>query len=270
MMPSANPENAYHGFMTSTAPPLPGGVGVTRLRVYDWPGPDGLRGGSPHVHLACTEAYLVTAGRGSVQTLGPEGFAETPLEPGVLTWFTPGLVHRLVNHGELEIVIVMQIATLPEAGDCILSFPEEILSDRDAYHAAAAHDPRRSVAAPDETAARSRRDLAVEGFNQLRERIERDGPEALERFHAAAARIAMPLADAWRAAHTDGPAAAATRAGELITALEQQRVPDVSAPTQHVIHPAAHEVLGVCGRLRTYPHPEGVPVTGAETARAVR
>jgi hypothetical protein len=32
--------------------PLPGGVGLTRLRVYESGGPEGLRGGSPHMHLA--------------------------------------------------------------------------------------------------------------------------------------------------------------------------------------------------------------------------
>ena len=31
----------------------------------------------------------------------------------------------------------MQIATLPEAGDCILTFPEDVLRDRETYLAAA-------------------------------------------------------------------------------------------------------------------------------------
>jgi hypothetical protein len=32
-------------------PDLPGAVGLTALRVYDWDAADGLCGGSPHVHL---------------------------------------------------------------------------------------------------------------------------------------------------------------------------------------------------------------------------
>src|ERR671917_811629 len=164
---------------TRSAPPLPGGVGVSRLRVYDWEGPDGLPGGSPHVHLACTEAYLVLDGSGAVQTLGREGFHEQPLERGSLVWFTPGLVHRLVNHGGLEILVLMQIATLPEVGDCILSFPEPVLADAAAYRRAAAHDPGRSVAAADDETARRRKDLAVEGFLELRERMDREGEPAL-------------------------------------------------------------------------------------------
>ena len=90
---------------TRSAPPLPGGVGLSRLRVYDWEGPDGLRGGSPHVHLVCSEAYLVLGGEGAVQTIGPAGFAETPVERGSLLWFTPGLVHRLINRGDLAIIL---------------------------------------------------------------------------------------------------------------------------------------------------------------------
>ncbi|GAB3933930.1 hypothetical protein GCM10027614_05990 [Micromonospora vulcania] len=58
--------------------PLPGGVGVSRLRVYDTVALDGLVGGTPHVHLCCTEGYVVTDGEGAVQTLTATGFRETP------------------------------------------------------------------------------------------------------------------------------------------------------------------------------------------------
>src|SRR2546429_3222296 len=90
-------------------PPLPGAVGVTHLKVYDTRAPDGLVGGSPHLHFACTEAYLVLAGHGAVQTLGAGGFKELPLDAGGLVWFTPGLIHRLINlDSQLEILVVMQ------------------------------------------------------------------------------------------------------------------------------------------------------------------
>jgi len=74
--------------MTETermAEPLPGGIGITHLRVYDSVAPDGLAGGSPHMHFACSEAYLVIKGRGSVQTLTNEGLRETPLRSGSLS-----------------------------------------------------------------------------------------------------------------------------------------------------------------------------------------
>ena len=241
------------------APPLRGGVGVSRLRVYDWEGPDGLPGGSPHVHLACAEAYLVLDGSGAVQTLGTGGFHEQPLERGSLVWFTPGLVHRLINHGGLEILVLMQIATLPEVGDCVLSFPEPVLADPAAYRTAAAHDPGRSVAAADDDTARRRKDLAVEGFLELRERVDREGEPALRRFYELVAGVAGPLAPAWRDAWEAGPSAAADRAGELIAALAAGSVPPVE-PALHALAPPAGEVLGLCGRLDTYPAAEGVPV----------
>ena len=244
-----------------SAPSLPGGVGISRLRVYDWEGPDGLRGGSPHVHLVCSEAYLVLDGAGAVQTLGPGGFNETPVERGSLLWFTPGLVHRLVNHGDLEIIVLMQIATLPEAGDCILSFPEDVLRDRQAYLDAAGHDPGRSVGAVNDDAARRRRDLAVVGFNELRERMEAEGEQALHRFYELAAGIAAPLVPAWRDALESGPIAAGGRAGELIAALEDGGVPPLAA-SMFGIGPPAGEVLGLCGRLNVYPAVDGVRVSG--------
>jgi mannose-6-phosphate isomerase-like protein (cupin superfamily) len=244
---------------TRSAPPLPGGVGLSRLRVYDWEGPDGLRGGSPHVHLVCSEAYLVLDGEGAVQTLGPAGFNETPVERGSLLWFTPGLVHRLVNRGDLEIVVLMQIATLPEAGDCILSFPEDVLRDRRAYLEAAAHDPGRSVGAADDDTARRRRDLAVVGFNELRERMAAEGAGALRRFYELAAGVAAPLAPAWRSAWEEGPAAASERAEELIAGLEDDGVPPLAA-SLFGLRPPTGEVLGLCGRLHTYPSVDGTPI----------
>ena len=48
---------------------LAGGVAVSRLRVYDALAPDGWAGGSPHMHLACAEAYVVLGGVGSVELL---------------------------------------------------------------------------------------------------------------------------------------------------------------------------------------------------------
>lgn len=120
---------AYDGF--------PGAVGVSRLRVYDWPAVDGRAGGgTPHLHLTCSEGYVVTAGRGAVQTLTTSGYRETPLEPGVVAWFTPGTIHRLINEGGLEIVVVMQNSGLPEAGDAVLTLPQDLLADPETYAAA--------------------------------------------------------------------------------------------------------------------------------------
>ena len=101
------------GGVPSAAAAFPGATGVTVLDVYDWPAPDGLPGGSAHVHLASTEGYVVLSGAGRLQTLGERGYAETPLRPGECLWFTPGTIHRLVNDGELRLLVVMQNAGCP-------------------------------------------------------------------------------------------------------------------------------------------------------------
>ncbi|SDR72947.1 cupin domain-containing protein [Actinopolymorpha singaporensis] len=145
---------------------FPGGTAISRIRIYDWPTPDGLRGGSPHVHLLCTDGYIVLGGSGRLQTLGPDGYVEVPLRRGEIVWFTPGVIHRAVNDGDLDILVVMQNAGLPEAGDAVMTLPSELLADAERYAEAtrlgwpAALDPR------DEPAARARRDLAVEGSSR--------------------------------------------------------------------------------------------------------
>lgn len=122
---------------------LPGAVAVSHLRVYDWPTEDGLRGGTPHLHLTCSEGYVVVGGAGSVQTLTASGFRQTALAAGSLVWFTPGTIHRLVNDDALRIVVLMQNSGLPEAGDAVLTLPPRYLTDTDTYRAAAALPPTR-------------------------------------------------------------------------------------------------------------------------------
>src|SRR5690242_18882985 len=186
-MPAAAPG------VPSAAAAFPGATGVTVLDVYDWPAPDGLPGGSAHVHLASTEGYVVLSGAGRLQTLGERGYAETHLRPGECLWFTPGTIHRLVNDGGLRLLIVMQNAGLPEHGDAVLTFPPEVLADPAAYASAASLTSGTSGASssPDTeealaAAARRRASLAVEGYLALRERVAADGPAAIGDFYAAA------------------------------------------------------------------------------------
>jgi mannose-6-phosphate isomerase-like protein (cupin superfamily) len=131
------------------APFFPGGTAVSGLQVYDWPADDGLSGGSPHVHLACTEAYVVVGGEGTLQTLTVQGPSQIPLRPGTVAWFGPGTIHRAVNgDGALRVVVLMQNGGLPEAGDAVLTFPPEVLANPAAYNAAASLlDPHASHAA---------------------------------------------------------------------------------------------------------------------------
>ena len=116
---------------------FPGGVAVSDLAVYDWEAADGRCGGSPHLHTASSEGYVVVGGAGAVHTLSADGVAEYPLSAGDVVWFSPGTVHRLVNDGGLRLIVVMQNSGLPEAGDAVLTFPARVLDDREAYAAAA-------------------------------------------------------------------------------------------------------------------------------------
>ncbi|MER5204115.1 cupin domain-containing protein [Streptomyces sp. NPDC002825] len=222
--------------------PLPGGVGISGLTVYDWEAADGLCGGTPHMHLVCSEAYVVISGTGSVQTLTTTGFADTPLHPGDVVWFTPGTIHRLVNSGGLRLVVLMQNSGLPEAGDAVFTFPPRVLADPDAYQAAAAltGDPA--------TAARRRRDLALDGFLALRE-------GGLREFHAAAHRLKSGLLDSWWIRWHDGALAAAETTGRQLDALKAGDLSHLDHGAVSRLERPEHQLFGMCGRLHTYPLP---------------
>ncbi len=223
---------------------FPGGTGVTHLDVYDWSSPDGRCGGSAHVHLACTEAYVAVAGTGSLQTLGAEGFRETPLEPLTTVWFGPGVVHRAVNTGGLQVVVVMQNSGLPEAGDAVFTFPPEVLADADAY--------ARAATASDEASARRRKDLAIEGFLALRTEVESGDTDALGRFYAAAARLTAGQQQRWRETWERGARAAADRTGEQLAALADGDVGHLWEGRTHSASAPGDRRFGMCGRLATY------------------
>jgi mannose-6-phosphate isomerase-like protein (cupin superfamily) len=227
--------------------PLPGAVGVSKLSVYDTATPDGLHGGTPHLHLCCTEAYVVTAGTGVVQTLsGQDGFAEHDLQPGAVLWFTPGTIHRLVNHGGLEITVLMSNSGLPEAGDAVLTLPLDVVRDPDRY-AEAVTLPDGGAPGADIGAAYRRRDLAVQGFHELR----KNG--TLDDFHTAAMKLKQPLLEDWRERWARGARRAAEQTGAQLTALigndpshlRESRVNVKSAPDER-------GRLGMCGLLNTY------------------
>ena len=238
---------------TSTEPAvLPGAVGVSRLSVYSTLAPDGLVGGTPHMHLCCSEGYVVVAGTGSVQTLAASGYAETLLVPGTVAWFPPGTIHRLVNGGGLQIVVLMQNSGLPEAGDAVLTFPPAVLADPSAY-AEAAVLPGGGVPGTDLDAAYRRRDLAVTGFLALRSAVSSYGPAALADFHGAAVRLVQPKLAEWRRRWEAGALRVAEATGRQLDALAAGEAPHFSAGGVHVLPaPSEHGRHGMCGLLDTY------------------
>ncbi len=231
------------------AGPFPADTALTNLEVYDWTGPDGLTGGSAHVHLTCTEGYVVIGGNGRLQTLSAGGFAETPLSEMTVAWFSPGVVHRLINDGDLRILAVMQNAGLPEAGDSVLSFPPEYLADPATYRATASL----SLAEDPAQAAQRRAYLAVQGFLELRDKMRTHGPAALDAFYSAAAALVRDRVPGWRSTWEQGPLAAAQRTGDQFDLLEHGSTDYLRHGRLTATSPPPERAYGMCGRLFTFP-----------------
>lgn len=228
---------------------FPGGISLSHLDVYSDAAGDAVCGGSPHMHLVSTEAYVVVSGEGALQTIDAEGFRETPLSAGSVVWFTPGTIHRAVNRAELKIVVLMSNAGLPEAGDAVMTFPADVVADAAAYASAA------SLGSADEQAERAarRRDLAVAGFASLRDAVLAGDLEPLERFHAAAATLVRERASGWAELVREGPLAQAERSLALAEALASGDAGHLSDARLHLDAALGGERrYGMCGRLRTY------------------
>lgn len=232
-----------------SGPIFPGGVAVSDLAVYEWEAADGRCGGSPHLHTASSEGYVVTAGAGTVETVSADGVAEHDLTPGEVVWFSPGTVHRLVNHGGLRLLVIMQNAGLPEAGDAVLTFPSHVLEDPDSYAAAATlpDGPGR------EAAAHARRDLALEGYLALRDDVAVRGPAALADLHARAVRLVRPRVAGWRDRWERTVLAEVEGTRRRLDDLEEGRPGALATASVARAEPIPGDrAFGMCGRLATW------------------
>lgn len=232
-----------------TTPLFPGGVAVSDLEVYDWAGADGRCGGSPHLHTASSEGYVVLGGTGAVHTLSADGAEEHRLATGDVVWFSPGTVHRLVNDGDLRLLVVMQNSGLPEAGDAVLTFPSAVLDDPDAYAGAVALPAGEGRA----DAARARRDLALEGYAEL----VAGGPAALHALHARAARLVRPRVSGWREVWAATVEAETARTRAQLDALERAQPGSMAEASVRRGEPTPGDRgYGMCGRLATWTWPD--------------
>ncbi|MDF2578572.1 MAG: cupin [Microbacterium sp.] len=232
-----------------TVSSFPGGTSLSHLDIYDDPASDGIRGGSPHMHLVSTEAYLVVGGRGALQTIDSDGFREAVLETGSVVWFTPGTIHRAVNQGGLEVLVLMSNAGLPEAGDAVMTFPSEIVGDPAAYADAA------SLGEGDERAARAarRRDLAVSGFETLRDAVIDGDRTPLEEFYRQAGAIVRHRAAAWGRLVRERALAQAEQSLTLTDAVARGDVTHLHDARIHEAPTASGDrAFGMCGRIRAY------------------
>jgi len=236
---------------------IAGGLAVSRLRVYDELAPDGWAGGSPHMHLACSEAYVVLGGAGSVELLSlRDGYQRFELRAGDAVQFDPGVVHRLVNDGELEILVLMQNAGLPENGDAVFTFGAEILANDETYRQHASIDSIEGALA--------RRDHAVAGMDVLKEGFAgslEDGRRLLSAFQRRGAELVKASASAWLDIVEAGPGAAVVETRERVERILGGEPIDLdSAHAMRIV--AAAERLGMCGRLNPFAI-EGTRVPGS-------
>lgn len=231
--------------------PFPGAVGLTRLGVYDWEAADGVCGGSPHMHTASTEAYLVLSGTGRVETIRSSGYESFDLAPNDLLWFSPGTIHRLINEDNLEILVIMQNAGLPEAGDAVLTFPPEVLATPGQYAQAAAltTDPARG--SPQE-AAGIRRDTAMAGYQRLKEAAIAGQGDVIEDFHRCAVRLVQSRIPEWRALWEARIAPEAARTEAWLTDMSQGDFSHLAEATVARSKASGEEIFGMCGMLQKW------------------
>ncbi|MGW5640645.1 cupin domain-containing protein [Streptomyces sp. NPDC003832] len=235
--------------MTGPLADFPGAVGLSGLDVYPWPTEDGKHGGSPHMHLTCAECYVVVSGRGRLETLGGQGHQTLPLHPGDVVWFGPGTIHRAVNEDGLKVIVVMQNSGLPEAGDAVLTLPPEYLTPERYPEAVSLLD---ASGAPSDERARARRDLAIEGFNTLKQQWYDGDRAALTDFYRAATELVGPRLEQWRKTVTEGPLAAAEASLRQIGALETGDFGHLGTSGVRRIEKPRTQSLGMCGLLHAY------------------
>src|SRR5207248_10829494 len=119
-------------------------------------------------------------------------------------------------------------------------------------YAAATRIPADAPEEDRELAARTRRDLALEGYRALR---DAEGPEALAAFHRAAAALVRPRLAEWRERWRRGAQAAAAATGEQLDRLEKGDVAHLADAVVRAELPSEYGRFGMCGRLNVYPGP---------------
>ena len=237
---------------------MPGATLTTRLKVYDTAGPDGQLGGTPHLHLCCTEMYFVIGGSGYVEVIDETGFSivELPLHAAYI--FSPGTIHRLINpHKDLELFIMMQNSGLPERGDNIVTFRDEIMQSQEKFAAAmkvqSLEDGYR------------RRDQGVEGFLELKKAFKQgdnEGRAALHKFYDLGAKRSANRHAEWRAVVNEGALAEANRSLAILDELAKGDTSYLTATQQHLVLPKPHSMVGFCGHLNRYFDPATLALDG--------
>jgi mannose-6-phosphate isomerase-like protein (cupin superfamily) len=252
------------GLAAAAGPPplrgddLIGGIGLTRLTVYDQrPAPDGLNSGSPHVHAVTDEGYYVLSGRGRVELHDLRlGFRTVELTPGRYLQYPPGVLHRLVNTDHLVLLVVMGNAGLAEHGDARIYFGKKV-DENPAEFARLVG----LAAAEGLEGALKRRDAAVRAYLGLLDLWAKDRPAyfaELKRFIDVHMKAVAKLRVDFSKAVETGPVAWGETFRRRVADLPLNR--EESVPLLYV--PTEQTTLGMCGILKPVTKLE--PVAGHE------
>ena len=230
---------------------LPGGILISRVNVYSSVAPDGQRSGTPHIHLACDEMYYGLSGTGFVELISYDGFERRPVTPGDAVCFTPGTIHRAINpNGDLVILVIMQNKGLPERGDVAVCFPHDTLSSEALYQQAMSVD--------DDGSAQRRRDLAVLGFNRLKQAFDESletGRHLLDEFYRFAIQRTRDQYSQWRQVIEQGPGVEVQRSQQILDVLENESIESLRLGRAFAADTTPQTTLGYCGHIHGY-HPK--------------
>lgn len=233
---------------------FPGGTQCSRVSLYG-DLDTGICGGTPHLHTACTEAYIWIQGSGSVELLSTAGHRSVAMAPFSTVWFSPGVIHRGVPDvdapEDAEVLVLMQNAGLPESGDAVITLPERMWGEPEAYRDIV------DVSAPDVDQARDlvreRRALAIEGLGELVDAVDRLGSSGLDGFYRYAHRVVCPHLDAMARVIEDrvAPEVAVTR--RALEQMQAGRFDHLRAGDVSISAAPATPLFGMCGELRPIP-----------------
>jgi mannose-6-phosphate isomerase-like protein (cupin superfamily) len=242
---------------------LPSGVGLTHIKVYTEPCPDGLIGGGAHIHMVCSEIYYVLEGTGQIELLSVNGLEVVDLAPCKAVSFRPGIFHRVLNpNKDLRILDITQHGGLADRGDFVMAFPPEILRSPQAY--------AKAVRVRTIEDALKRRDLSIQGYLPIREAFSRskeEGREAMRAFYRAARDLMAPKVDGFEWVLKVG---AQNELKDSLDACDFIR----SGRTDYLEH-ARHAALfplnepatpGLCGELHSYALDETFLADGRKVA----
>src|SRR5271170_1824710 len=242
---------------------LPGGVGLTHIKVYTEPCPDGTIGGGAHIHMVCAEMYYVLAGTGQIEILSIGGLETIELVPQKTVFFRPGIFHRVLNPNKnLEILTIMQNGGLPERGEFVMSFPHEIVTSPTAY--------QQALRVPTLEAALKRRDLSLEGYAQLKAafaRSKEEGQEALRAFYRAARALIAPKVDGFEWVLKVGAQNEAKNSLDACDFIKSGRTDYLEMSRYAAIYPVDKPAKpGMCGELQPYALDESFLTEGRKVA----